>query len=79
MKPMLLVQGPVATRSGYGEHARDLVRALVSIDKWDVKVINTRWGNTPMNALDMDDPNDKIIIDRFLEEKLDRQPDIFMY
>ena len=78
MKPMLLVQGPVATRSGYGEHARDLVRALVSIDKWDVKIINTRWGNTPMNALDIDDPNDQIIIKRFLEKKLDRQPDIFM-
>ena len=67
MKPMLLVQGPVATRSGYGEHARDLIRALVSIDKWDVKVINTRWGNTPMNALDIDDPNDQVIIKRFLE------------
>jgi hypothetical protein len=78
MKPMLLVQGPVATRSGYGEHARDLVRALVSIDKWDVKVINTRWGNTPMNALDLDNPNDRVIIDRFLNERLDRQPDIFM-
>ena len=78
MKPMLLVQGPVATRSGYGEHARDLVRALVSIDKWDVKIINTRWGNTPMNALDLEDPNDRVIIKRFLEEKLDRQPDIFM-
>ena len=78
MKPMLLVQGPVATRSGYGEHARDLVRALVSIDKWDVKIINTRWGNTPMNALDVDDPNDQVIVDRFLDEKLDRQPDIFM-
>ena len=78
MKPMFLVQGPVATRSGYGEHARDLVRALVSIDKWDVKIINTRWGNTPMNALDIEDPNDQVIIKRFLEEKLDRQPDIFM-
>ena len=78
MKPMLLVQGPVATRSGYGEHARDLIRALISIDKWDIKVINTRWGNTPMNALDVDDPNDKIIIDRFLDRKLNRQPEIFM-
>ena len=78
MKPMVLVQGPVATRSGYGEHARDLVRALVSIDKWDVKIINTRWGNTPMNALDIEDPNDQVIIKRFLEKKLDRQPDIFM-
>ena len=78
MKPMFLVQGPVATRSGYGEHARDLIRAIISIDKWDVKVINTRWGNTPMNALDVDDPNDKVIIDRFLDKKLDNQPEIFM-
>ena len=78
MKPTFLVQGPVATRSGYGEHARDLIRALISIDKWDVKVINTRWGNTPMNALDMDDPKDKMIIDRFLESRLDKQPSIFM-
>ena len=78
MKPMFLVQGPVATRSGYGEHARDLIRALISIDKWDVKIINTRWGNTPMNALDVDDPNDKVIIDRFLDKKLDKQPEIFM-
>ena len=59
MKPMFLVQGPVATRSGYGEHARDLIRALISIDKWDVKVINTRWGNTPMNALNEKNSKDK--------------------
>jgi glycosyltransferase involved in cell wall biosynthesis len=78
MKPLFVVQGPVATRSGYGEHARDLVRALVSIDKWDIKVVNTRWGSTPMNALDIEDPNDIIIIDRIVTEQLNRQPDIFM-
>ena len=77
MKPMLLVQGPVATRSGYGEHARDLIRALVSIDKWDVKVINTRWGNTPMNALNEKNPKDKVILDRILkEDSLPKQPDV---
>ena len=29
MKPMMLVTGPVATRSGYGSHSRDLVRSLI--------------------------------------------------
>ena len=78
MKPLFVVQGPVATRSGYGEHARDLIRALISIDKWDIKVVNTRWGSTPMNALDIEDLNDKIIIDRIVTEQIERQPDIFM-
>ena len=28
MKPLMLITGPVATRSGYGSHSRDLVRSL---------------------------------------------------
>ena len=32
MKPMMLITGPVATRSGYGSHSRDLVRALIAMD-----------------------------------------------
>ena len=30
MKPFILIQGPVATRSGYGNHTRDLSTALIS-------------------------------------------------
>jgi len=51
MRPFLVFQGPIATRSGYGDHARDLVRSLIAMDKFDIKVISLRWGNTPMNAL----------------------------
>ena len=50
-KPVLVFQGPVGTRSGYGERSRDLVRALIELDKYDIKIISTRWGNTPMNVL----------------------------
>ena len=39
-KPLLVFQAPVATRSGYGDHARDLVRSLISLDKYDI-IINT--------------------------------------
>ena len=51
MKPLILVTAPVGTRSGYGSRSRDIVRALVKLDKYDVKVFNVPWGNTPQNAL----------------------------
>ena len=50
-KPLCLVTAPVATRSGYGAHSRDIVRSLIELDKFDIKIFNVRWGNTPMNAL----------------------------
>ena len=79
-KPVCLVTAPVATRSGYGAHSRDICRALIKLDKYDVKIWNVRWGSTSMNALSVDDPNDKVIIDRLLESpQLDRQPDLHMH
>jgi hypothetical protein len=60
-KPLLVVQGPVATRSGYGDHSRDLVRSLISLDKYDIRIISLRWGNTPMNGLNPNNESDKQI------------------
>ena len=74
-KPILVFQAPVGTRSGYGERSRDLVRALIALDKYDIKIINTRWGNTPMNALT---DADEDIYSRLLTQQLQSQPDIFM-
>ena len=54
-KPLCLVTAPVATRSGYGAHSRDICRALIKLDRYDVKIWNVRWGSTPMNALIKDD------------------------
>ena len=45
-KPVCLVTAPVATRSGYGAHSRDIVRALIDLDKYDVKIWNVKWGTT---------------------------------
>ena len=77
MRPLMLITGPVATRSGYGSHSRDLVRALVNMDKFDIHITSLRWGNTPMNALNEKNPKDKIILDRILKENnLPKQPDV---
>ena len=77
MKPLLLFTGPVATRSGYGDHSRDLLRSLLDMDLFDIKVNSMKWGNCPMNALSYNNEEDKKIIDLFLnEQKMERQPDI---
>ena len=79
-KPVCLVTAPVATRSGYGAHSRDIVRSLIALDRYDVKIWSVRWGNTPMNALDVNDENDKIIIDRILSTpELPQQPELHVH
>lgn len=74
-KPVLVFQAPVGTRSGYGERSRDLVRSLIALDKYDIKIISTRWGNTAMNALTS---NDQDILSRLLTTQLTEQPEIYM-
>ena len=78
MKDSMLIVAPVGTRSGYGDHARDLFHSFYDLDRWDIKVIDVRWGDTPRNALDENNEKDKLIIDRIisLNEPLTKQPDI---
>jgi glycosyltransferase involved in cell wall biosynthesis len=78
IKPLIVVQGPIATRSGYGSHTRDLVRSLIAMDKYDIKIISLPWGNCPMNALNDQEPKDLPIISRLLTSNLNQQPDIFI-
>ena len=73
----MLITGPVATRSGYGSHSRDLCRSLIAMDKFDIHINSLKWGNTPMNALDENNPDDVIILERILtNNELTRQPEI---
>ena len=77
MKPLLLVTGPPATRSGYGAHTRDLIHSLIDMDEFDIKVSSLPWGNCPMNALNEQNPKDKLIIDRLvIDGRVERQPEI---
>ena len=79
-KPLVLVTAPVGTRSGYGSHSRDIVRSLIAMDKFDIKIWPVRWGSTPQNALNEKDPNDIPIIKRIIPEpQLDKQPDIHFH
>ncbi len=76
MKKLVTIAGAVATRSGYGNHTRDIVRALINSEKYEVNIISLPWGNCPMTALSPD--TDQDIISRIIGPQLNRQPDIFI-
>jgi len=79
-KKLILISSPINTFSGYGASARDIVRALFRIyPDADFKFISLPWGNTPLNALNLDIPDEKRILDNILvSDKLSRKPDIFI-
>ena len=51
MKPLLIVSCPIDTYSGYGARSRDVVKAIIEQDKFDVKILPQRWGSTPWNFI----------------------------
>ena len=79
MKKLMLICAPVTSRSGYGSHARDLVWSFLQHDKYEIKILDVRWGDCPRNALKEDSPHDKKILDCILPQpQVDRQPDIYV-
>ncbi len=78
-KPLCVFYGPVDTVSGYGARSRDLVKSLLKSEKFDLKIISCRWGNTPFGALDRNNPEDKKILNRIIPgQMLPRQPDLWI-
>ena len=51
MKPKFIISCPIDTYSGYGARSRDLVKAIIELDKYEVKIMPQRWGNCPWNFI----------------------------
>jgi hypothetical protein len=75
-KPTLVFQGPIFTRSGYGDHCRDLMKSLRKMDKYDIKIIPLRWGSTPQNQVDPSTEFGKWMLERVIGE-IGNKPDVF--
>ena len=79
MKPSLFISCPIETMSGYGARSRDIVKALLKYDKYDIKILSQRWGNTAHNALDLNNPEDKQLLDLiYTQPQLPQQPDVWI-
>jgi glycosyltransferase involved in cell wall biosynthesis len=77
MKPTLVFQGPIFTRSGYGDHCRDLMKSLRKMDKYDIKIIPLRWGNTPQNQVDGESEFGRWMLERVIGE-IGQKPEVFI-
>ena len=74
-KPTLVVSCPIDTYSGYGARARDFVQSIIDLDKYDVKILSQRWGNTRFGYLK--DHNNESLSSRIVAN-LTAQPDVWM-
>jgi glycosyltransferase involved in cell wall biosynthesis len=76
-KSTLVFQGPIFTRSGYGDHCRDLMKSLRKMDKYDIKIIPLRWGSTPQNQVSDQDEFGRWMLERVIGS-IDTKPDVFI-
>jgi len=79
MKPVFVISCPIDTYSGYGARSRDLVKAVIDLDKYDVKIAPQRWGNTPWNFIEDHKEQWGFLKKYFLNSpQLNKQPEVWM-
>jgi glycosyltransferase involved in cell wall biosynthesis len=71
----VVIASPVATQSGYGHHAREIITNLIEQrgTEWDIKLLSLPWGHTPMTY-----PISTDLQLRIIPLPLQEQPDIWV-
>jgi hypothetical protein len=79
MKPLFIISCPIDTYSGYGARSRDVVKAIINSDKYEVKVLPQRWGNCPWGFIDDHPKKWGFLTPHLLPigNQLPKQPDIW--
>ena len=78
MKNTFFISCPFDTYSGYGARSRDLVKAIIELDRYDVKLLPQRWGHTPWKFC-KDNPEWEFLLKYvYPHPQLTEQPDIWM-
>jgi len=77
-KPVFVISCAIDTYSGYGARSRDIVKAIIELDKYDVKILPQRWGNTPKGFI-KNNPEWTFLTNHLLNNpQLPAQPEIWM-
>ena len=74
-KPLAVVSCPLDTYSGYGARARDFVKALIELNKYEVKTISQRWGNTRFGYLE--DHNEDLLTSTIVPQ-INKKPNLWI-
>jgi len=76
MKPTFYISSPFDTYSGYGARSRDLIKAIIESNKYDVKLMSQRWGSTPFGFC-QDHPEWTFLLDYLTANRITNKPDIW--
>ena len=77
MKPLFIISSPFDTFSGYGARSRDLIKAIIKTDKYNVRLLSQRWGSTPFGFC-QDNPEWTSLLDLVLpNNQIPKQPEIW--
>jgi hypothetical protein len=77
-KPVFVISCPIDTYSGYGARSRDIVKAIIELNKYDVKILPQRWGSTPKGFI-KDNSEWSFLTSHLLNSpQLPAQPEIWM-
>ena len=71
----VVIASPVATQSGYGHHAREIITNIIEQrgSEWDIKLVSLPWGHTPMTY-----PISTDLQLRIIPLPLTEQPDVWI-
>lgn len=71
----VVIASPVATQSGYGHHAREIITNMIEQrgTEWDIKLVSLPWGHTPMTY-----PISTDLQLRIIPLPLQEQPDVWV-
>ncbi len=75
MKNTFYISCPIDTYSGYGARSRDLVKSIIELDKYDIKILSQRWGNTAFGFIE-NNPEWKFL-EKHIIHQMTAQPDIW--
>ena len=74
-KTTVVISAPVDTYSGYGARSRDFIKALLALEKYEVKVLSQRWGNTRFGYLA---DHQELELQNLILNNLQAQPDVWI-
>ena len=76
-KPVVVISCAIDTYSGYGARSRDIVKAIIELDKYEVKILPQRWGQTPKGFI-QNHPEWDFLSKHILSVQPPNQPEIWM-
>ena len=77
-KPRFVISCPFDTYSGYGARSRDIVKAIIELDKYKVELLSQKWGETSWGFCE-DHPEWKFLHNHMAPQDWQKtQPELWM-